>query len=400
VLPRLILSGYPVFLQGFRLDENAVNGLKSIMKIMKTILLAGMAVMLFPPWLWADVHLPNSSSQSSELEVSLATLQETKSCPGCDLRNATLRGLDLEGADLRSADLSGAKINQVSFKNALFDKAKLTGTILQDVNLNNASLEGADCTESSFFKVDLKGARFSGAAFSQAVIKNVDFSEAEGKKADFSGVEMFAAKFNHAELTGSVFTDARVKESDFTSAVMQDMDLNGALFFKTDLQGLDVQRAVMGDTSLFSGKVQGASGRKITADSAKKHVTYVAVYGLIHEKERILLCQPVRKNNKIVKKWTLPGGRIKFKEDPGDTLVRKVRDEAGVVVSGKQVAGVDSKTIEVNNTEYHSIRIVYHAEVTAGKIADECSWWSAAKAQSLDLTDIADAGLHLAFDTL
>lgn len=59
-----------------------------------------------------------------------------------------------------------------------------------------------------------------------------------------------------------------------------------------------------------------------------------------------------------------------------------------------------SKIIKINDIEYHAVRIIYHADVVRGKIADKCTWWPADKANSLDLADIAVTGLHLAFDTL
>ncbi|MCI5197669.1 MAG: NUDIX domain-containing protein, partial [Candidatus Electrothrix sp. AW5] len=209
-------------------------------------------------------------------------------------------------------------------------------------------------------------------------------------------VEVFAAKFNHADLSGSSFIAARVKESDFTSATMHNMDFTDAVFFKTNLQDIDAQGTNLENIFLLSHNIQNAAKQKITVKTggtSKKHVTLVSSYGLIVEKKRLLLCQYSNKTNII--KWTLPGGLVKFKEDPADTLRRKVKEEAGVIASVKKIAGLHSKTTRRKSAEYHGIRVLYSAEITRGKIVDQCKWWDIKKINQLELTEIAEVGQSL-----
>lgn len=355
---------------------------------MKTLFLV-FALVLLPAYLFA-------SEEDSTRSEMLSSLLKNKSCQNCDLKKVKLQGVDLEGADLRGANLAGAQINQVNFKNALLDKANLSGAIIQDTDFNNASLEEAYCSDASFFKINLKGARLNKAIFSQATLKNIDLTEITGLQVDFSEVEVFAAKFNHADLSGSSFIAARVKESDFTSATMHNMDFTDAVFFKTNLQDIDAQGTNLENIFLLSHNIQNAAKQKITVKTggtSKKHVTLVSSYGLIVEKKRLLLCQYSNKTNII--KWTLPGGLVKFKEDPADTLRRKVKEEAGVIASVKKIAGLHSKTTRRKSAEYHGIRVLYSAEITRGKIVDQCKWWDIKKINQLELTEIAEVGQSL-----
>lgn len=341
------------------------------------------ALVLLPAYLFA-------SEEDSTRSEMLSSLLKNKSCQDCDLRKVKLQGVDLEGADLRGANLAGAQINQVNFKNALLNKANLSGAIIQDTDFNNASLEEAYCSEASFFKINLKGARLNKAIFSQATLKNIDLTKITGWQVDFSEVEVFAAKFNHADLSGSSFTAARVRESDFTSAIMRNMDFTGAVFFKTNLQNIDAQGSNLENIFLLSHNIQNAAKAEGTS---KNQVTLVSSYGLIVEKKRLLLCQYSNKTNRI--KWTLPGGLVKFKEDPADALRRKVEEEAEVIVSVKKIAGLHSKTTRGKYAEYHRIRILYSAEITKGKNADQCKWWNIEKIDQLELTEIAEVGRSL-----
>ena len=348
-----------------------------------------LALALMPACLFA-------SEEDSTRSEMLASLLENKSCQECDLRKVKLQGVDLEGADLRGANLAGAQINQVNFKNALFDKANLSGAIVQDSDFNNASLEEADCSATSFFKINLKGARLNKAIFSQATLKNIDLTEVTGQQVDFSGVEVFAAKFHHADLSGSIFTDARVKESDFTSAKMRNMDLTDAVFFKSNFQGIDAQGTDLENIFLLSSNMENTAKQKIAPKvegASEKQVTLVSSYGLIVEKKHLLFCQYSNKKNII--KWTLPGGRVQFKEDPADALIRKVEEEAGVIVSVKKIAGLHSKIARGKYAEYHNIRILYSTEITKGKIIDQCKWWNIKKIDQLELTEIAEIGRNL-----
>jgi hypothetical protein len=91
---------------------------------------------------------------------SLSHLLESRSCLGCDLRNADLqdadlRAVNLKGADLSGANLSGANLMAANLQQANLSKADLSNSTVFGVNLFNANLREAN----------IKGVRFGSARF-------------------------------------------------------------------------------------------------------------------------------------------------------------------------------------------------------------------------------------------
>ena len=77
----------------------------------------------------------------------VARLVETRSCPGGDLRGATLKNKDLTGADLTGADLSYADLS-----GAVLEGADLSKANLQKANLRKAGW-GRPYTRQPFLSV-------------------------------------------------------------------------------------------------------------------------------------------------------------------------------------------------------------------------------------------------------
>lgn len=76
----------------------------------------------------------------------VAQLLETKSCPGCDLEDADLRGVNLrdsnlEGANLKGAYLMATNLRHANLKGANLDYARMYAAILTDADLTNASTQ-------------------------------------------------------------------------------------------------------------------------------------------------------------------------------------------------------------------------------------------------------------------
>lgn len=92
-------------------------------------------------------------STSTEVQRNIATLQQTKSCPQCDLSGADLNRMDLSGANLEGANLSRAKLNL----------ANLTGANLRHADLREVGFGGADLADADLRGADLRGTSFAGA---------------------------------------------------------------------------------------------------------------------------------------------------------------------------------------------------------------------------------------------
>lgn len=69
---------------------------------------------------------------SPEVQKNITVLQESKSCPQCDLSGANLIRMDLSGANLEGANLSRAKLNL----------ADLTGANLRFADLRDVVFGG------------------------------------------------------------------------------------------------------------------------------------------------------------------------------------------------------------------------------------------------------------------
>ena len=75
---------------------------------------------------------------SSANPEHVAAFRATRTCPGCDLKNAQLGGFQAQNANLVNADLSDA-----SFYGGSLKGADLTGAILDRTNLAMTDLTGA-----------------------------------------------------------------------------------------------------------------------------------------------------------------------------------------------------------------------------------------------------------------
>ena len=93
---------------------------------------------------------------SAFVPEDLASLKETKKCPGCDLRGADLRGLDLTGSNLEGANLMGANLEGVTLEDAVLDDASCEKTNLRKAKLRGTSMDHATIDEADFNGADLQ----------------------------------------------------------------------------------------------------------------------------------------------------------------------------------------------------------------------------------------------------
>jgi len=86
--------------------------------------------------------LSTAGTGSAWKKADLKKLKTTKSCVGCDLSGANLKGLDLSKANLSGANLQGANLSGTKLVNA-----NLSGANMKSVNLNGAYLGGANLAD-------------------------------------------------------------------------------------------------------------------------------------------------------------------------------------------------------------------------------------------------------------
>ncbi len=128
--------------------------------------------------------------------------------------------------------------------------------------------------------------------------------------------------------------------------------------------------------------------------------TRIAVYALILENEKILLCRISKELPKWQSSWTLPGGGIDFGEDPKTAVIREVFEETGLQVKVDEVAFVDSIVDYSGEDDFHGMRIAYYVSVIGGALefeqsgsTDRCEWHSVQELADKPMVDLAQTAV-------
>ncbi len=117
----------------------------------------------------------------------------------------------------------------------------------------------------------------------------------------------------------------------------------------------------------------GDVGRLFGADGAVQRVR-PAAYAWCEQDGALLLCR-VASRGPLGGQWTLPGGGLRFGEDPLDALRREVAEETGLSVVPGDILGVRSAMLEpaetVSGHRIQAVGIVYRCTVAGGDLRHE-----------------------------
>lgn len=133
----------------------------------------------------------------------------------------------------------------------------------------------------------------------------------------------------------------------------------------------------------------------------------VAAYAVVTDDDgRILLARWID-GRRVA--WTMPGGGLEAGEDPEAAVRRELREETGYSVKVGELLGIHSRVIpatqrvQKSDSPLHTLRIVYRATVTGGKLrfetegsTDMAEWFPRDAVAGLQRVKLVDIALRMA----
>lgn len=133
----------------------------------------------------------------------------------------------------------------------------------------------------------------------------------------------------------------------------------------------------------------------------------VAAYAVVTDDDGRLLLARWTEGRRVA--WTMPGGGLEPGEDPEDAVRREVREETGYSVKVGELLGIHSRVIPAGRrvqraaVPLHTLRIVYRAEVTGGRLrfetggsTDRAEWFSLEGVSQLQRVKLVDIAMRMA----
>lgn len=133
----------------------------------------------------------------------------------------------------------------------------------------------------------------------------------------------------------------------------------------------------------------------------------VAAYAVVTDDDgRILLARWIE-GRRVA--WTMPGGGLEPGEAPEDAVRRELREETGYTVKVGELLGIHSRVIPpsqrvtTSDQPLHTLRIVYRATVSGGKLrfetdgsTDMAEWFTRKSVSELQRVKLVDIALRMA----
>lgn len=134
----------------------------------------------------------------------------------------------------------------------------------------------------------------------------------------------------------------------------------------------------------------------------------VAAYAVILDDDRRVLLARWTEGRRV--SWTMPGGGLEPGEAPEAAVRREVREETGYKVVVDELLGIHSRVIPARRRvtpgaiePLHTLRIVYRARITSGKLrfekngsTDMAAWFALDEVAGLQRVRLVDIALGMA----
>jgi uncharacterized protein YjbI with pentapeptide repeats len=158
-------------------------------------------------------------------------------------RLAQIEGVDPDKVDI---DLRGANLQGFDLREAVFNKARLTGAQMQGASLGWAKMQGADLFEAQMQGAVLFGAKMQGAVLRGAQMQGADLGVAQMQGADLSGAQMDAATFlRAANLAGAALRKVDYSDVAINQAQVDEVFYDGSVRFAPGITRAEGRDAVL-----------------------------------------------------------------------------------------------------------------------------------------------------------
>lgn len=127
-----------------------------------------------------------------------------------------------------------------------------------------------------------------------------------------------------------------------------------------------------------------------------KQSTLLVVAAVIRKDNKYLIAQRKADSRSAPSKWEFPGGKVEFREDPEAALVRELKEELGITISGLRLFEVTSSVNALGSYYPHVVMITYLAEWTGGDLSLlDCQDVRLASLEELESADLIEGDARI-----